>query len=254
MIETTPTTEIDAEQTRRWSQQLQRRIIRLLLQHDPPLFRNQFRQFFVQSTLPHLPLLQQYDRFVKMQTLSDELLDDILPRIRRQLSLKTSHARLQEEAPTRGDIDWQRSLERSWNLSPGLPPTRFDTRLRQRSMETPENVLTVAILLAYRQELQQAAQNRFADEELSVQEVQTFVRADERAERELAASYARALIEQARKADVHTLAQQVMIHLRPGASPYRDLLAWWQRFTQFRCRSTRTSCKERLPGNSGVSA
>lgn len=234
MIETTPPTEIDAGQTRHWSQQLQRRIMRLLLQHDQPLFRNQFRQFFVQSTLPQIPLLQQYDRYVKLQTLSDELLDDILPRIRRQLSLKTSRARLQEEAPTRGDIDWQRSLERSWSLSPGQPPTSFDTRLRQRSMDTPENVLTVAILLAYRQELQQAMKDSFADEELSAQELGTFVSAGERAERELAAPYARALLEQARKADIHALSQQVMFHLRPGPNPYRDLLAWWQRFTQFR--------------------
>jgi len=93
MIETTLPTELEAGQTRQWSQQLQRRIMRLLLQHDQPLFRNQFRQFFVQSTLPQIPLLQQYDRYVKLQTLSDELLDDILPRIRRQLSLKTSRAR-----------------------------------------------------------------------------------------------------------------------------------------------------------------
>ena len=234
MIETTLPTELEAGQTRQWSQQLQRRIMRLLLQHDQPLFRNQFRQFFVQSTLPQIPLLQQYDRYVKLQTLSDELLDDILPRIRRQLSLKTSRARLREEAPTRGDIDWQRSLERSWSLSPGQPPISFDTRLRQRSMDTPENVLTVAILLAYRQELQQATQDRFADEELSAQELGTFVSAGERAERELAAPYARALLEQARKADIHALSQQVMFHLRPGPNPYRDLLAWWQRFTQFR--------------------
>ena len=110
MIESTPTTAGNEEQTRQWSQQLQRRILRLLLQHDKPLLRNQFRQFFVESTLPQLPLLQQYDRYVKLQILSNELLDDILPRIRRQLSLKTSHARLHEEAPTRGDIDWQRTL------------------------------------------------------------------------------------------------------------------------------------------------
>jgi hypothetical protein len=64
MIETTPSTAGNEEQTRQWSQQLQRRILRLLLRHDEPLLRNQFRQFFVESTLPQLPLLQQYDRYV----------------------------------------------------------------------------------------------------------------------------------------------------------------------------------------------
>src|SRR6266571_3040887 len=106
MIETMET-GVEETQPFRWSQQLQRRVMRLLLQHDTPLFRNQFRMFFVNSALPQIPLLQQYDRYLKLQLLSSELLDDILPRIRRQLSLKTSHARLHEEAPTRGDMNWQ---------------------------------------------------------------------------------------------------------------------------------------------------
>ncbi len=221
-------------QTHLWSQQMQRRIIRLLLQHDQPLFRNQFGRFFVKSTLPQIPLLKQYDRYVKLQTLSNELLDDILPRIRRQLSLKTSHARLREETPTRGDIDWQRTIERGWNLAPGQPALQFDTRLRQRSLETPENKLAVAILLVYRQELQRAMKDSFEDEELSAQEQQAFVSADERAERELAAPYARALSEQARQVEISVLAHQVETHLRPGPNPYRGLLEWWQRFSQFR--------------------
>ncbi len=232
MIESVTTGE--PTQTSLWSQQLQRRILRLLFQHDESLFRHQFSCFFVKSTLPSIPLLQQYDRYVKLRTLSNELLDDILPRIRRQLSLKTSHARLHEEAPTRGDIDWQRTLERSWSLSPGQPPLRFDTRLRQRHLETPENILTVAILLAYRQELQRAIKDSFEDEELRLGEQQVFVSADERAERELAAPYARALMKQAWNVDIDALIQQVAPYLRPGPNPYRDLLAWWQRFDQFR--------------------
>lgn len=232
MIETTIAVEDDA-QARLWSQHLQRRIMRLLLLHDEALFRNQFRLFFVNSALPPIPLLQQYDRYMRLRMLSSELLDDILPRIRRQLSLKTSHARLREETPTRGDVDWQRTIEHNWNLAPGQPPLQFDTRLRLHTMETPENLLTVAILLAYRRELQAAMRDRFADEELSTQEQQVLSRADEQAARELVAPYARALAEQAGNANIALLAQQVSRHLRPGPSPYRDLLAWWQRFTQF---------------------
>ena len=199
-----------------WAQRLERRIIRLLLQHDERLFRQQFGLFFAKSALPQLPLFQQYDRYVKLRLLSNELLDDILPRIRRQLSMKTSHARLREEAPTRGDIDWPRTLERSWSTSPGLPALQFETRLRQRSMETPENVLTVAILLAYQKELRQVMQENFGDEALQTQERSVLIGVDERLERELAAPYARLLIPQARQAAIDTLAQKVTMHLRSG--------------------------------------
>ena len=108
------TSSITIEETSnvRHLQQMQRRIIRLLLQHDAPLLRNQFRLFFIHSALPQIPLLQQYDRYIRLYLLSAVLLEDILPRIRRQLSLKTSHARLREEAPTRGSIDWPHTLER----------------------------------------------------------------------------------------------------------------------------------------------
>src|SRR5690348_13324860 len=167
MSESHPTTEAQS-QLEHWSQHLQRRVMRLLLQHDEPLFRRQFRHFFVKSTLPQLPLLRQYDRYMRLRLLTSELLDDILPRIRRQLSLKTSHARLYEETPTRGDIDWQRTIEHSWSQSPGQPPLLFHTRLRQRTLETPENVLTVAILLAYHQELVTIIKENLSDEALDI--------------------------------------------------------------------------------------
>lgn len=215
------------------SQRLQRRVIRLLLQHDMPLFRGQFHLFFVKSALPDVPLLQHYDRYIKLRILSNELLEDILPRVRRQLSLRTDHLRQHEEAPTRGDIDWSRTIERTWHQTPGQPPQQFATRLRQRSWNTPENVLIVAILQAYRQEAQRAIGTLFEDEELNRQEQGMLVRANEQAERELAAPYARALASEAQVAQLPDLVRQVATRLRPGASPYRDLIHWWQRFTQF---------------------
>jgi len=217
-----------------WSQRLQRRVMRRLLLHDQRLFGGQFRLFHANSTLPALPLLQQYDRYMRLLTLSDELLDDIMPRIRRQLSLQANQAYLREEAPTRGVIDWQRTNERSWRETPGLAPLQFDTHLRQRSTATVPNIFAVAVVLMFRQTLRAALQEPFEDEALSTQEYLLLTGADERAERELAASYARALVEQARHADVDTLAVEVAKQLRPGASPYRDLLAWWQRFNTLR--------------------
>ena len=177
---------------------LQRRVLRLLFQHDVTLLRQQFQLFSANSTLPALPLLQQYDRLLKVRMLSDELLNDILPRIRRELSLETNQRRLREESPTRGDIDWTRTLERAAQQQPGLPPLQFETRLRQRTLATPANTLVVAILLALRQELQQTLTTQFVDEDLSAQERQAVASIDEQAERELAAPYARALSEQQR--------------------------------------------------------
>ncbi len=215
------------------------RLIRLLLIHDRGLFRSQFRTFFVESTLPQIPLLQQYDRYIKLLTLSDELLDDILPRVRRQLSLQTDHARLREEAPTRGDIDWRRTIDRTQRETPGLPPTQFDTRLRLRSTTTPENLFTVVVLLAFRRELDRLQREEMGDEALSEQERQVLVGADERAERELAAPYARDLIDKASHSDGDALAEHVMAHLRPGSNPYRDLINWWQRFQNLSIGRTR---------------
>ncbi len=216
-----------------WPAWLQRRLARLLLQHDQGLLRSQFRTFFVESEMPQIPLLQQYDRYIRLALLSDELLDDIMPRIRRQLALQTDHARLLEEAPTRGAIDWQRTALHALRDTPGLAPTRFATRLRQRSTTTPENLLTVALLLAYRGELRRAQQEEMGDEALSEQERLLLAGADERAERELAAPYARDLVEAASRSEIDALIEQVTARLRPGPNPYRDLIDWWQRWQRF---------------------
>src|SRR5712691_6827955 len=64
------TAPVDTNEAQQWSAQLQRRVMRLLLQHDEPLFRNQFRHFFVSSSLPSIPLLRQYDRYIKLSTMS----------------------------------------------------------------------------------------------------------------------------------------------------------------------------------------
>jgi hypothetical protein len=234
MMTAAPTAPAALDLPAAWSLRLQVRIMRLLLQHDQRLFRGQFRQFFTESTLPPVALFEQYDRYLRLLLLSDELLDDIMPRIRRQLSLQTDQTRLREEAPTRGDIDWRRTFERSWHETPGLPPLQFDTRLRQRSTATPENLLAVAVLLRFRRELAHAIRDNLADEQLGEQERQTLVSADERAERELAAAYARALLAEAHGADIDMLATQVATRLRPGPNPYRDLVVWWRRFRDLR--------------------
>lgn len=224
---------VSEAQKKLWGQRLQRRVMRLLLLHDQRLFRGQFRAFYTGSDLPQLPVFAQYDRFLRLRTLSDELLEDIMPRIRRQLSLQTDQARLVEEAPTRGDIDWPRTIQRGWRESPGLLPIEFETRLRQRSTVTPENLFTVAVLLSYRALMNRFLAEALDEEGLAEEERQVLAADDEQAERELAAAYARALVATARQSDIRALARQVETRLRPGPNPYRDLVDWWQRFSEF---------------------
>lgn len=226
--------ELNDRETYLWSQQLQRRVIRLLLLYDVSLLQSKFHQIFTAGDLAQTPLLQKYDRYIRLQLMSTELLDDIMPRIRRQLSLKTDQIRLREEAPARGEIDWQRSIERSWQEAPGQAPQKFETRLRHRSLRTPENLLTVAILQTTQQDVQQAISDTFEDEELN--HVENFALASilERIERELGGSHLQMLRNEAGREPVQYLAQQVKQALHPGQSSYRDLVHWWERFASFR--------------------
>jgi hypothetical protein len=230
---------INEEIKRAWSQYMQRRVMRLLLRHDQRYFRGNFRQFYAKSELPVHPVLQQYDRYLKLMTQCDELLDDIMPRIRRQLSLSTSSAHLRELAPVQGEIDWVRTLERNMRAAPGLQPLFFETHLRQRNTLTRENLLTVAILLETRQELQELFDENLEDESLALQELEVLTSIDERIERELAAPYARALLEEAQHVEVAAFIAEVENILHPGPNPYRDLLSWRERLVALRVGRTR---------------
>jgi len=211
-----------------WRLHMQRRVLRLLSQYDEQLFHSKFRVFFAESRLPRLPLLQQYDRYIRLLLLSEELLDDILPRLRRQLSLQDTVVYRQEEVPTQGEIDWSRTLQRSLRNLPDQPPLRFDTRQQQRSFANPENTLVIAILLNYQSVLKSVLNEDLADEALSTQERQTLIHAEERIERELVTFHS--IREEAGYVDIEALATYVGLHLRPGLNPYRDLLAWWEQF------------------------
>ncbi len=211
-----------------WSQYLHRRVMRLLLLHDQHLFQEHFRRFYTQSTMPNFPLFQLYDSYLKLLLLKDELLGDILPRIRRQLSSQNDQFLTQEEAPTRGEIDWSRTIMRTLNETPDLPPLRFDTDQQQRSMLTAENVFVVTILLKYRQAIQDILKKDLADEILNDQERQQLSAVEEHIDRELAASYDHTLLKEAQKADIEQLAEQVRRRLPPGNSAYRDIFHWWE--------------------------
>ncbi|GLV54338.1 hypothetical protein KDH_11860 [Dictyobacter sp. S3.2.2.5] len=228
-ITTTPIkTQASAEA---WSQYLQRRVMRLLLLHDQHLFQGAFRTFFAGSSLTAIPIFQLYDEHIKLLTYSGDLLSDILPRIKQQWKQQVDHLTRQEETPTRGEIDWTRTLTRTFHEAPNQPPLRFDTIQQLRHSSIPENILVVAILRHLRQTVRTIL-NRDQQEELfTTQERQQLVTIDEQLERELAAPDLRTLIGEASRYDLETLVQHVTKRLRSGVNAYRDLLLWWEEFS-----------------------
>jgi hypothetical protein len=211
-------------------------VARLLLRHDRQVFRGHFHEWHERSSLPRLPELQAYDYFTRLLLLSGELLDEIVPRIRRQMSFQATRSNLEEDAPPRGQIDWNSSLARSWDKRPGDPPTRFATRLRSRSFATPENALLAAVIEHCAQELAQTRAGRlFADAPLADEEQRELAHLEDRLRREQAALYAHigtdtAGAPQEEEHDIAALVDSVEQRLPPGSNLYRDLLDWWQRF------------------------
>ena len=228
------------DKTEIWTSLLQRRVMRLLLVLDPELFHGQFRTFYTGSSLASHPLLQFYDQHIKLLTLSEEFLDDILPRIHLQWSQITEHTLTLEEDPTRGQINWQRTIERASNETPGQLPLRFATRLRQQHSALPENLLTVVILLQHRQLVHTILRLDQLKEILINQERELLVNIENHLARELAKPQVRSLIEEAQKVSIDALVEQVKSSLHPGPSPYRDLLDWWELFSELRIGSTET--------------
>ncbi len=217
--------------------QLQRRVARLLLRHDRRTFRGRFRELFAASTLPQPEHLRAYDAYTTLITLAGELLDEIVPRIRRQMSFQATRETLDEEPPLRGQIDWPTSLVRAWNERPDQPPTRFTTTLRSRSFATPENRLVVAVLHRYAQALKRMrTQSPFVDAPLTASEQREFVQLEDRVRRSLATTHFRALARDAHTYHIPSLITTVEKHLRPGKNAYRDLIGWWRRFEQMHLR------------------
>lgn len=212
-----------------WTQYLQRRVMRLLLQYEHMLFQKQFRLFYSQSTLPTLPVLQHYDQYLKILVQQDSFFQ-ILERIDRQLSAHNSQVFRQEEAPTRGEIDWQRTSARALNETPDLPPLVFETNQRLRSMLVPENLFVVALLLKYRQAVQDLVRQNMADETLSNQESQQLNELEERLTERLNTPYAHELLDATTEVDLEQLTEQVRRQIPPGNGPYRELMAWWEQF------------------------
>jgi hypothetical protein len=217
-----------------WLEYLQRRVMHLLLRHDRQTFHGRFRTFFAQSSQPVLPLLNFYDRYLRLQILGEDLLLRIVLDITRQLNLEIEFERRVEEPPTQGEIDWPPTIARAVNEAPDQPPLRFDTRQRSQNLALPENLLVVAILLNYREIVRDVLREDSQQEILNDQERLVLIEMEDLVEQQLREAYARDLEDEARRTDIDTLIEQTIPRLKLGANPYRTLIDWWENFRDLR--------------------
>ncbi|EFH84758.1 hypothetical protein [Ktedonobacter racemifer] len=222
-----------------WTSFLQRRVMHLLLALDPQLFHGQFHVLYAGSSLANHPLLQFYDRYMKFITLGKDLFDDILPRIYLEWNQVTEQSIAQDTNPIRGQIDWPQTLKRASNETPGQLPLRFTIRLRQQQSALPENILVVATLSCYQQFISDTLRIDQQEEVLTNQERQFLVNLGDHLDRELTKPHVGLLLEKAQASNPDTLIEQ--IHLHPGPSAYRDLLEWWEAFSELQIGSSRAN-------------
>lgn len=213
--------------------EMQARLVALLLRFDEAGFARHYGQHEDQTANAEFAALQPYRDMAALVLLRDELFDDILPRIVRRLSFESPRTTVVEEPPPRGRVDWERTLDATWASTPGEPPLELHTRQRRRDFATPENLLTVAILLEYRADILRL----LWDEQIIAQSdalrhpLSAIV---DQCERELAfPQFAgiRATTEQLLDTgDIEELIARVQERSIPGGnSGYDDLIAWRQR-------------------------
>lgn len=211
---------------------MQARLITLLLRHD----QHSFSRFYAERgeyEAEQDAALEPYRALGLLFLLRDELFDHILPRIVRRLSFAAPPATTIEDAPPRGRVDWERTLQASWAERPGEPPLQLHTRQRRRNFATAENLLVVATLLEYRADVQRLLWGEYSAvgaEALRhpLGEIVT------RCERELAFPQFAGIRSAAQQVIEHdgltALEEQVRERLIPGSnSAYEELLHWRDR-------------------------
>jgi hypothetical protein len=213
---------------------LQGRMVELLLRHDLRRLGSNFaaRLGALFDDERHASL-RPYRELAVLVYLRDELLESILPRIKRRLSFLAPRELLVEELPPRGRIDWSRTVASTLRERPGEPPLTVQTRQRRRHFATPENLLTVATILEYRQAIHTRLDAERAEHAVRALRHPLHTIADD-CTRELAFPQFIGLIAECERIIVGTASQTtadleraVEAQLLPGHnSAYDDLLAW----------------------------
>ncbi len=214
--------------------QMQGRLIDLLLRHHERTFASYYGEMSGYATNQH-PLLRHYRNLAVLFYLRDHLFEHILPQIVRRLSFESPRERRVEEPPARGRVDWERTLNATWNKRPGEPPLELHTRQRRRDFATPENVLTVATLLEYRTAVEEVLWTQAAASSDTVRHPLNDI--IDRVGRELAFPQFAGLRATAEAAlmsttvDIESLEAQVAERVADRHdSPYAQLLDWRRRF------------------------
>lgn len=216
---------------------MQARMVELLLRYDAQRFSVTFREQIADQADPLKDtFLRHYRDLAVLFYLRDELFESILPRIKRRLSFAAPREHTVERLPPRGRVDWGHTATTTLHTYPGEMPLEVQTRQRRRHFATPENLLTVATLLAYRKSVQ-----RLLDEEDRYDHILALRHPlhgiVESCTRELAflqfaglVREAQALVEGFAKTSIDDLEATVADHLLPGRnSAYDDLLDWRRR-------------------------
>jgi hypothetical protein len=135
---------------------LQSRMIALLLRHDEEQFRERFNQH---QHSPETEQIGHYRDLAVLFHLRDQLFEHLIPRIIRRLSFASPNQIMVEEPPARGRVNWERTLQATWNERPGEAPLLLHSRVRRRDFATPENLLTIITLLEYQRYIRSALDN-----------------------------------------------------------------------------------------------
>ncbi len=212
---------------------MQGRMVELLLRYDIPRFTSTFAELSASADPMEDMALSRLRELAVVIYLRDELFEQILPRIKRRLSFAAPRAIMVEDLPTRGRIDWPRTMAASWRELPEEPPLEMHTRQRRRHFATPENLLTVVTILEYRAVAQRLIDREQTRDPLSVVQHPLYDIVDACSRELIFPQFAglertaQAYLDEHVEQSIEALEQSVAEHAQPGHNgAYDDLLAW----------------------------
>ena len=220
---------------------MQGRMVELLLRYDIPRFTATFGELSSAPSSLEDETLSRLRELAVVIYLREELFEQILPRIKRRLSFAAPRAIMVEQMPTRGRIDWPRTMAASWRDLPEEPPLEMHTRQRRRHFSTPENLLTVVTILEYQAFAQRMLDREGARDPLGAVQHPLYDIVDACSRELIFPQFAglereaRALVEAQDEYVISDLEQLVAENAQPGLnSAYDDLLAWRGKLRELR--------------------
>lgn len=216
-------------------------MVELLLRYDTPRFAATFAELSAAPALHEDAALARLRELAVVIYLREELFAQILPRIKRRLSFAAPRAIMVEALPTRGRIDWPRTIAASWRDLPDEPPLAMHTRQRRRHFATPENLLTVVTILEYQAFAQRLLEREEAHDPIAAVQHPLYDIVDACSRELIFPQFAglereaRSLLEAQHEYELGDLEALVIEQAQPGInSAYDDLLEWRGRLRELR--------------------